>query len=143
MKRNLFIATIIILPLLSGCAIFTKGSTPEAKANEVRALCYAASSIGTSAALNHNSTFRPRFELALVNLSRMVDSKTITGQQLREILASLPVNELKSDTARIAIESATMLFDTMTGKPVDLEQAPYVLAAASGIRDGMMAGLGQ
>lgn len=72
----------------------------------------------------------------------LADEK-ITGDDLRQILSQLPVKELKSRTAMIAIEAASMLFDTTTGKPVDLTQAPVVLAAAHGILDGMGVGLGK
>jgi len=134
----LITTTFLAILLASGCASLT----PDQKAARVQGLSYAAASIGTAAALDQKPEWRPAFELALKNLSVLVDSKQITGQQLRDILATLPVKELNSRTARIAIDSATMLFDTLTGEPIDLTKTPYILAAATGIRDGMKVGLG-
>ena len=68
--------------------------------------------------------------------------KTVTGDFLRNTIASLPVKELRSDTARIAIEGATLLFDQTVGTQINIEDQPYVLAAATGIRDGMQIALG-
>ncbi len=132
-------AIILTCSLLagSGCALLRSGSTTEQKANDVRNLAYAAASIGTQEALLQNSSWRPQFESALLNLDILVETKTITGALLRQILASLPVKELKSAQARIAIEAATILFDSTAGTTVNIENAPYVTAAATGIRDGL------
>ena len=76
-----------------------------------------------------------------MNLNSLVESKIVTGALLREVIASLPVKELKSETARIAIDGATTLFDATVGDKVNLEAAPYVYAAAAGIRDGLKVAL--
>jgi len=122
--------------LLSSCA-----TTPEGQARQIRALAYSASSIGTSIALDAHPEYRPAFQIAHDSLAVAVDRGEISGEVLRDILAKLPVKELASRTARLAIEGGTMLFDTITGKPVDLNSAPLVLAAATGIRDGLAVAL--
>ncbi len=128
--------------LQTGCALFSKTSTMEQKLADVRSLAYAASAIGTQEALLQNPTWRPRFQAAYDNLNRLVTSGTVSGTLLREVLASLPVKELKSERARIAIETATVLYDVLVGTKLDIEQAPYVQAAARGIADGLRSGLG-
>lgn len=134
--------TLLVLPLIvllsAGCA-----TTQEDRISQVRILSYAAASIGTREALRENLAWRPQFELAYANLNTMVETKTITGEFLRGVLSSLPVKELKSDSARIAIEGATILYDVIVGDKVNLEAAPYVMAAATGIRDGMKVALGK
>jgi hypothetical protein len=131
--------------LLTPLALFlvSCATTQEEKLSQVRNLAYAAASIGTQEALLQNASWRPRFETAYANLNTLVTTKTVTGAFLREVLASLPVKELKSDQARIAIEGATMLFDATVGTKINVEAAPYVLAAATGIRDGLRVGLGK
>ena len=52
------------------------------------------------------------------------------------------MKELKSDTARIAIEGATLLFDSNVGNTVNIEAQVYITAAATGVRDGMKIALG-
>lgn len=132
--------TLVLLP---GCALFRGGAPAEEKLREVRLLSYAAASVGTQIALQQSPTWRPRFDDAYDQLNQLVESKVITGTLLRNILASLPVKELKSDTARIAIEGATVLYDSLVGDQVNIEAQPYVLAAATGIRDGMKVALGR
>ncbi len=141
MKTKLTL-TVLSAALLTNCAIFSKTSTTEQKVSEIRNLSYAASSIGTQIALKQNPLWREQFTLAYTSLDALVTSKTVTGALLRDIIAKLPVKELKSDTARIAIEGATVLYDASVGDKVNIENSPYVLAAATGIRDGMKIGLG-
>src|SRR6266550_8056141 len=86
----------------SGCALLGLG-TPAVKVAEVRDLSFAAASVGTSVALRQNPGWRPQFEAACKNLDKLVTDKTLTGELLRQVIASLPVKELKSETARIAI----------------------------------------
>lgn len=133
--------TLLTLPLIvlfAGCA-----TVQEDRIAQVRILSYAAASIGTREALTQNLAWRPQFELAYANLNTLVENKTVTGEFLRGVLSSLPVKELKSDSARIAIEGATILYDVIVGDKVNLEAAPYVMAAATGIRDGMKVALGK
>ena len=125
----------------SGCALLSKGSSQEQKLNDVRNLSYAAASLGTSEALLENPAWRLHFETAFVQLDALVEQKIVTGDLLRGILASLPVKELKSDRARLAIETAVLLFDVNAGTKIDIEKAQYVYAAAQGIRDGMKVAL--
>jgi hypothetical protein len=139
MKR---LPTLALVVLLSGCALFRADSPEEAKLRDLQNTVYAAASIGTSIALVDHPAWKPRFEAAYRQLDTLVRSQTVTGELLRQIVASLPVKELKSEKARIAIEGATMLFDMSVGTSVSLEQTPYVLAAATGLRDGLRAGLG-
>ncbi len=128
--------------LQTGCALFSKTSTMEQKLADVRSLAYAASAIGTQEALLQNPSWRPRFQSAYDNLNRLVTSGTVSGTLLREVLASLPVKELKSPKARVAIDAALYLFDATVGTKIEIEKAPFVDAAAIGLRDGLRAGLG-
>jgi hypothetical protein len=142
MKKLLAALTIATtLALSPGCALLTPSSTTEARAADVQRLAYAATSVGTASALDAKPEYRPAFELAFANLDKLVEARQISGVQLRDILLSLPVRELGSRTALIAIDSAAMLFDLITGKPIDLNETSYVLAAATGIRDGLRAGI--
>lgn len=127
--------------LFSGCALFKSGSTEAEKAADVQRLSYAAASMGTQMALLQNPAWRVQFTVAYDNLNALVESKVLTGAQLRSIIAALPVKELKSPEARIAIETATMLYDASVGDSVNIERNVYVLAAATGIRNGMKAAL--
>ena len=136
---------MIITPLLliTSCALLQRDSTLEAKLNDIRLLSYTAASIGTSMAIKENPEWKPKFEAAYTNLTSLLDSGIITGPYLRQIISDLPIKELKSENARIAIEGATLLYDVSVGTKLDIEKAPYVKAAAMGIRDGLRVGLGK
>ena len=126
----------------TSCALLTKGSTIEQKSNDIRNLAFAAASLGTREALLQNPTWRPRFVAAYEKLNQLVEQKIVTGTLLREVLESLPVRELKSDKARIALDTFVFVFDVTVGRKIDLDKAPYVTAGAVGIRDGLKSGLG-
>jgi hypothetical protein len=121
---------------ITGCAIFSKSASQEQKLADVRNLSRAAASIGTQEAILQNPLWLPRFVAARNELKNLVESKAITGALLRSVIASLPVKELKSPQAKIAIDSASMLWDVAVGGRLNIEQAPYLYAAASGILDG-------
>jgi hypothetical protein len=126
----------------AGCALLSGSATAEQKLSDVRNLSRAAASIGTQEAVLQNPMWLPRFILAKDQLARLVASKTVTGALLRDVIASLPVRELKSDRAVIIIRQVTLLFDA-SGSQIDIEKQPYVLAAAEGILAGMRDALGQ
>lgn len=142
MKTSLLLTLAGLALLCGGCALFSRSSSTDQKLADVRNLSYAAASIGTAEALKQNPGRRPQFEAAFHRLDQLVVQKTVTGDFLRELVAGLPVKELKSDTARIAIEGATLLFDQTVGSRVNIETEPYVLAAATGVRDGLKIALG-
>ncbi len=128
--------------LQTGCALFSKDAPLEQKARDVQNLAYAAASLGTQSALLQNAAWRPQFVSAYESLNTLVNSKVVTGALLRQVLDSLPVKELKSQQARLVIESATLLFDSTAGTSINLEKSVYLLSAATGIRDGLRVGLG-
>jgi len=135
------LAAFVFLLACSGCALISKTSTEADKLNDIRSLSFAAASIGTEEAIRENPSWYQRFEDAERNLNVLVETKAITGTLLRGVIDSLPVKELKSERARIAIAGATTLFDATAGSSVNLEKSPYLLAAATGIRDGMKVAL--
>jgi len=137
------IALTLSLSLFTGCALFDKSATQEEKLNQVQLLCTSAADIGTEVALQEHPEWKPQFELAYTQLDQLVETKTITGAQLRTIISSLPIKELKGNNAKIAIDAATMLYDVTVGAKVSIEQQPYVLRAATGIRNGMKVPLGK
>jgi hypothetical protein len=122
---------------ITGCALFSKSATTDQKLADVRNLALAASSIGTQEALAQNASWRPRFEDAERNLNALIETKTVTGALLRNIVGSLPVKELRSKQAVILITEVTTLFDATVGTSINVEQQPYVLAFAQGLRDGL------
>lgn len=145
MKKTIIavLCAVSLLTITPGCALFSKTSTPEQKASDVQLLSYTAASIGTAIAIQENPELKPKFETAYTTLNTLVETKVITGLLLRDIISTLPVKELKSPNARIAIDGATYLYTASVGNQLNIENQPMVMAAATGIRDGMKAALGK
>lgn len=131
---------IVGLMLLCGCALFHGGTEAE-KVADVQRLSYAAGSVGTRIALIEHPEWRIRLESAYTNLDAMVTAKIVTGTLLHNWITALPIKELKSKEAVIAIEGAVVLYDVSVGDRVNIEGQPYAYAAAIGVRDGMKAAL--
>jgi len=142
MKKLLLAVLLACSPIATGCALFSKEAPIEQKARDIQNLAYAAASLGTQSALLQNASWRPQFVSAYESMDTLVKSKIVTGALLRQVLDSLPVKELKSQQARLVIESATLLFDSTAGTSINLEKSVYLLAASTGIRDGLKVGLG-
>lgn len=74
---------------------------------------------------------------AYLAINDLVESKAVTGAVLRNIVATLPFKQLDNDNARLAVSGVTLLYDSVVGDGLNVEQKPYVLAAATGLRDGL------
>lgn len=152
-KPQRFISGIITLALalplllapvvLPGCASRPNTNASAVTIQRINSLSYLAASIGAQQTMERLPDSRPKFALAYEHLNTLVESKTITGADLRALIASLPDTALSSGQARIYIDAATVLYDLTVGDRLNLESAPYVLAAATGIRDGLAVALKQ
>lgn len=103
----------------------------------VYVLAKGAASIGTTEALRQKPEWRDNFLVAKAELDKTINDGTIDGIRLREIMAQLPIRELHSDTARVAIQGATLLFDFATASAINIEKNEYVLAASRGVSEGI------
>lgn len=144
-----FLALALLSPLMTAPVLFTGcASRPNTNASAVtiqriNSLGFLAASIGGGVVMEKMPESRTKIALAYQNLNTLVESKTITGADLRSIIGSLPVDTLTSGQAKIYVEEATVLYDLLVGDRLNLEAAPYVLAAATGIRDGFKVALQQ
>jgi hypothetical protein len=139
---HLLFSLIALALFTQGCAITSQTATPADKAADIQALAYTAASIGTAVALEEKPANRIHFQAAHDLLDTLVTNKQISATDLRTIFLALPVKELKSPVARLAIDNAVYLYTSRVGGAVNLEAQPYVLAAATGLRDGLKAALG-
>lgn len=134
------IISLICAVALCGCATT---STVEQKAANIQAFSYTAASIGSAIALTEHPEWRTQFRAAETVLTDLINNKAVTGELLRGVVNNLPIKELKSPNARIAIDGAVYLYTTTVGNQVNIESQPYVIAAATGLRDGLKAALGE
>lgn len=121
--------------LFSGCSHL---SNPES--NAVLAIKLAAKD-GTIIALSKHPEWRPHFELARSKLQRLLDEKSLSIDQLRSILAELPIKELKADSddvvARILITDAEILFDRWLRLATPIEKVAAIPITGQAIIDGL------
>ena len=139
---------LILLPtvaLLFGCASTGQQDlTPEQQtANniaEVSYWAYSAAQMGTVYAITKDPSLRPKFEQAVIALDGVASTNVIDPLVFRKVLQSLPVKELKSPEAVLAVTTATLIYQRYT-KGQAIDQPAYLNAAASSVRDGIRDGL--
>lgn len=138
MKTLLLTLTLIIsIPVLfTGCAtsgqpVTVKDFTPAIKT---------AAMIGTAVSLNEHPEWRPAFNEALADLQIIEGSATIDFNTLFEIVNRLPVKQLKSSNAQLAIAGGTILLSEYASR-IDLSQAEKIRPVVSALRAGIELGL--
>lgn len=142
MKRHRTTSLTLTAALLfAGCALLRKDATEAEKVADVRNIFYALGSTGTEVALLEKPNLRANFELGYTNLNRLVTDGAVTGALLRSVVDALPFDDLKDPSAVAIVRGATTLFDATVGDRLNLMKPVYVNAAATGLRDGIKAGL--
>ena len=144
-------ALVSLAGCFAGCATNpTNGAPDAARIARVQTLCTIAAKDGTILALQAYPQYQPVFEAAFVELDSIVSTGSIVPAQLADILKQLNVKALQGQQATILIGDLPLLVDLIgpssganTPGQIDLTRAPYVLAAATGIRDGMKQALGK
>ena len=129
----LAILAILLTLFTPSCAFLQKNVTP----NTLQTACESAAYAGASVRLAAHPDDAPRFALAVAALDLVIADGHFDPVSLHTALSTLPVDALKGDTGVIIIDAAVVLFQTVTGGKTPLEQAPYVQAAAKGIRMGL------
>ena len=130
-----FLALLAALAVLltPSCAFLQKNITPANLQTACEGIAYG----GASARLAAHPDDAPRFALAVAALDVVIADGHFDPVSLHTALSTLPVDFLKGETGTIIISTALVLVETVTGGKTPLEQAPYVQAAAKGIRMGL------
>lgn len=132
--------TTLLIPLvfLLGCA-----TVKQDPVGEIKFWAQAAALIGTQETLREHPEYAPAFQKALVGLEMLIATGNGDPTALQQVIAQLPVDNLESREARIAVTLAKLSFARYgQNVTVDLTQrSPYVLATAEALRDGIRAAL--
>lgn len=136
MRATFFVGLLVLL--FCGCA----GLPKTDPVSEVKFWAYAAAQIGTQEALIEHPDLLPAFDRTVQALDALIASGNGDPVALQQAIAQLPVDNLSSREARIAVTLAKLSFARYgQNVTVDLAQrSPYVLAVATAIRDGIQAG---
>lgn len=130
---------ILILPLLAGGPGCT--TTGEFDTVRVARVAREAAQFGTSEALRGHPEWRQKFVDAQLELKFLQTSPTLGIADLLRVINRLPVNELKSDEARIAITGARILIAGLNLPEVSAERLAQLQPIAGAISEGIGAGL--
>lgn len=138
--RNLvaLLGLCAVLSFSTGCAN-TKPVTPATW----KAIATLAAKDGSAIYLSEHPQANnvAAFRTAKSALDLLIADGKFSSEELHKALAKLPVKDLSSNTGIILVDSATVLFITLTGGESVIEQRPVVEAFATGIRDGLEATL--
>ena len=107
----------------------------------VAAISRQAATVGTSEILSAHPEWRPQFQLAAEQLALLAASPTLGLQDILTIAEQLPVTELKSQTARLSFEGATLLISAIDVPQLPADRLAELQPIAKAISDGIMAGL--
>lgn len=134
----IIISFFLVSMLVSGCALL---KNPQSNAR-IAAAAKSAFYFGTHEAVKEFPDRRAKFQAGADSLAVLENSDTITLGQVLEVLQSLPVQKLHSDTAEVIITSATILISGIDFPTVDAERVAELRPIVSAIRQGIQQGLG-
>ena len=133
-KSILIIGAILGL-LFTGCGTLT----PTQQQRAVTATKIAAY-VGTHEAVRQHPEWRDGFQQAVNDLGVMEASSKIDATMILAIMQRLPVKELKSPQATLAITAATILLSDYAGS-VPLDQVQQLKPVVTAMREGIELGL--
>lgn len=146
MKKIRYCLALLVASALVGCGTFqqVKDMPPEQKAAEVQSLATDAASIGTTVTLQVYPQYKPAFDAAYIELDRQVNGTAVIDiESIRQVLATLPIKELKGNEAALAVQGTRIVFRRITTGQTEENIHLYTRALATGIRDGLKEALGK
>lgn len=139
MKTTLF-ATVAAALLLAGCVTTPEGKTiPDVP--RIAAITREAAMIGTQEALFRKPELKDKFVLVANSLALLEGQEDITVEKLLFIVNQLPVNELKSRDATLAISTARLVVAAAGWSEVTIVRAEQLRPVVIALREGLLAGI--
>jgi len=133
---SFLIAPVALLPLVSGCAMFSGANGQRFSTGAKLALM-----IGVSEYIRAHPETRPAFVTARDALVVLSTSENIDAAMLVAVLGKLPVKQFESDRAKLFIAAGTIILTDAAGElPVD--RLKELQPIAKDISDGITLGLG-
>lgn len=140
MKRAIAI-TAIAAVLVAGCVTSpTTGKTiPDIP--RIAAITREAAAIGSQEALFRKPELRDKFVLVANSLALLESQDDITVEKLLFVVNQLPVNELKSRDATLAISTARLVVAAAGWSEVTIVRAEQLRPVVSALREGLLVGI--
>lgn len=118
---------------LAGC--HTPGSPTEMQAF-VNTLAHRSAYVGCGIDLAENPGHRAAYGAAVVALQSLVDRENYDPAEFIRVLDALPGKPI-GDTGAIVIEGGVLLWSATSGTWIDVDSAPFVKAALTGVLRGL------
>lgn len=140
MKTKLFLTTsLIALVMIPACTTTPEGKTiPDVP--RIAAVTREAATIGTQQALLAHPEWATQFRKVYGQLSVLSSSPDITVEKLLVIVNQLPVKQLQSQNATLAISGARLLITATGWSSVTVVRAQQMKPVVDAIMEGMVAG---
>lgn len=136
-KLLVFLAAII---LSTGCKTAPDG-TKQPDIARIALITREAAAIGTAEAVARNPEWRDQFQSVVVELRKLETANDITPDVLLFTIRGLPVNELRSRDATLAITSARLLVVAAGWSDVTIVRSEQMRPVVAALRDGIELGL--
>ena len=138
MKKLLTICAVTGL-FVAGCTTTPEGKTvPDVP--RIAAITREAATIGTQETLIRRPEVKDKFIMVVAQLAVLETQGDITVESLLAIVSQLPVNELKSDNARLAISGARLVVAAAGWSDVTIVRAEQLRPVVTALREGLIAG---
>lgn len=125
--------------LFSGCTTTPEGKTVPDIAR-IALITREAATIGTQEAIFREPQWKEKFILVAAQLAVLEAQPDITVESLLGIISQLPVNELRSHDATLAISSARLLIAAAGWSSVTIVRAEQLRPVVTALREGLIAG---
>ena len=134
------IAPIVAALILTGCVTSpTTGKTiPDVP--RIAAITREAATLGTSEALSRQPQLKEKFVLVVAQLAVLEAKPDITVEAMLSTVSQLPVKELKSQNAALAISTARLVVAAAGWSSVEIVRAEQLRPVVTALREGMIAG---
>ncbi len=120
---------------------FSTNTTSVIDTNRVDLVAKQAAIDGTQDILATHPQWAPQFQLAADQLNALATSPTISIDNILAIAQQLPVNELKSPTAKLSFEGATLLISLLDVPQLNPQTTAELQSVAKAIADGINFGI--
>lgn len=122
---------------------FTTNTTSVIDTNRVALVAKQAAIDGTVDILSTHPQWLPQFQLAANDLNSLATSPTITLNSILTIAQELPVTQLKSNTAKLSFEGATLAISLLDVPQLPSEATADLQDIAKAIADGINTGIAE
>ncbi len=134
----LTISTVLVM-VFTGCKTTADG-TKTADIERIARVTREATSIGTLELLKRHPEWLIHFKIAHDELAQLESADNISLDSVLTIISRLPIQELKSDDARLAVQGSRLLISAIDVPEVGAERLAQIRPIVKALREGLEAG---